>query len=66
MIIWFITILMLTTWELYNMRKKDLRKEKVILVFLSLLSIIMAYLNSKYPYNISIAGLILDLFGFPH
>jgi len=66
MIPWIIIILLLSSWELYNMRKEDLKKERFILIILSLLSLIMAYLYSNYPYDISIAGFSLDLFGFPH
>jgi len=66
MISWIIIISMLTVWEFYNMRKKDLKNEKVILVFISLLSLTMAYLYTKHPYDISIAGFALNLFGYSY
>ncbi|NLM42832.1 hypothetical protein SAMN02745176_01394 [Lutispora thermophila DSM 19022] len=66
MIAWIIIIILISSWELYNMRKKDLKKEKVILIFLTLLSLFMVFIKSKYPYDISIARFALDLFGLPH
>jgi len=66
MISWIIIISMLTVWEFYNMRKKDLKNEKVILVFISLLSLTMAYLYTEHPYDISIAGFALNLFGYSY
>lgn len=66
MISWILIISMLTVWEFYNMRKKNLRKEKVILVLISLLSLIMAYLYTEHPYDISIAGFVLNLFGYSY
>lgn len=64
MIPWLMLIVFISVYEINNMNKKKLYKERAVFILFAILAVIMSYYYSKNPYGISISEFVLNLLGY--